>query len=156
MAKIKLMEGGFTLIPEGKHIFKIVEVTYKEDFGKMEVKMQTKEGKTHLERFTLINTKGEVNEGAVKAFSVLAKTALNNFTLDEIDDQDIVGCYIKATVKHEEFESNKEPGKMLKAERLSDYEVAIGFNDKGSAKDTESEPEEDPDDLDDLDEFLNE
>lgn len=40
MAKIGLTEG-FTLIPEGTHVFKITEVNYKEDFGKMEVVMQT-------------------------------------------------------------------------------------------------------------------
>ena len=152
MAKFKLAEGGFTLVPEGVQIFKITEVTYKEDFGKMEVKMQTKSGQVHLERFTLINNKGEVNEGALKAFSYFARTALNNYNLDEIDEQDLVGCYIKATVTHEEFESNKEPGKMLKSARLSDYGVATGFiKDKPAAK----EPE--PEDLDDedIDDFLN-
>ena len=34
MAKIGLTEG-FTLIPEGTHVFKITEVKYKEVFGKM-------------------------------------------------------------------------------------------------------------------------
>ena len=37
MAKIKLMEGGFTLLPEGVTTFKIVSVEYKEDFGKMKI-----------------------------------------------------------------------------------------------------------------------
>ena len=40
MAKIGLTEG-FTLISEGTHVFKITEVNYKEDFGKMEVVVQT-------------------------------------------------------------------------------------------------------------------
>lgn len=150
MAKIKLSEGGFQLIPEGVTIFKITEVEYKEDFGKMVVKMQTKDGKKHEERFSLLNKDGETNEGALKAFSYFAKTALNNYQIDEIDHEDIVGCYIQATVKHEEFESNKEPGKMLKSARLNDYAVAVGFG-SGSAK-TE-EPIEDGDD--DLDDFLN-
>jgi predicted cupin superfamily sugar epimerase len=149
MAKIKLSEGGFSLIPEGVHTFKITEVEYKEDFGKMKVTMQTKDGKKHTEQFSLLTQKGEVNEGAVKAFSYFAKTALNNFNLDEIDDQDLVGCYITATVKHEEFESNKNPGKMLKSARLSDWTPAAGFG-TGEAKSAAKAVEEDEDDLDDF------
>ena len=150
MAKIKLSEGGFTLIPEGTTIFKIVGVEYKEDFGKMKIEMQTKSGQKHFENFSLLTKSGEINEGALKAFSYFAKTALNNYSLDEIDEQDLVGCYIKATVKHEEFESNKEPKKMLKSARLNDYAVAIGFgNDAEPAEQTE-EPSEDVD----LDDFL--
>lgn len=149
MAKIKLSEGGFQLIPEGVTVFKIVGVEYKEDFGKMKVELQTKSGGKHTENFSLLNKDGEVNEGALKAFSYFAKTALNNYQLDEIDETDLIGCYIQATVKHEEFESNKEPGKMLKSARLNDYAVAVGF---GSDAKTEA-PSEDEDD--DLDDFLN-
>ena len=100
MAKIKLSEGGFTPIPEGEHIFKITKSTYDEDFGKLEIEMVTQSGQKHVERFHLINNEGEVNEGALNAFSYFAKTALNNFNLDEIDHTDIEGCYIKATVVH--------------------------------------------------------
>lgn len=153
MAKIKLSEGGFSLIPEGTTTFKITGVEYKEDFGKMKVEMQTKSGQKHFENFSLMKANGEINEGALKAFSYFAKTALNNYSLDEIDEQDLVGCYITATVKHEEFESNKEPGKMLKSARLNDYAVAIGF---GTDAPTESKPAEssaDSDDVD-LDDFL--
>ena len=149
MAKIKLSEGGFSLISEGVHTFKITEVEYKEDFGKMKVTMQTKDGKKHTEQFSLLTQKGEVNEGAVKAFSYFAKTALNNFSLDEIDDQDLVGCYISATVKHEEFESNKNPGRMLKSVRLSDWTPAAGFG-TGEVKSKTKAVEEDEDDLDDF------
>lgn len=151
MAKIKLSEGGFQLIPEGVTVFKIVGVEYKEDFGKMRVDLQTKTGGKHSENFSLMTKGGEVNEGALKAFSYFAKTALNNYQLDEIDETDLIGCYIQATVKHEEFESNKEPGKMLKSARLNDYAVAVGF---GSDAKTE-DPDEDESESDDLDDFLN-
>lgn len=154
MAKIKLSEGGFTLIPEGVTTFKVTKVddSKYDDFGKIEVTLQTKSGATHVERFGLTKQNGEVNEGALKAWSYFAKTCLNNFNADEIDTQDIVGCYITATVKHEEFESNKEAGKMLKSARLNDYAVASGFgSDKAAA--TETEDFEDSDE--DLDDFLN-
>lgn len=153
MAKIKLSEGGFTLIPEGTTIFKIVGVEYKEDFGKMTVEMQTKSGQKHSERFSLLKNKGEVNEGALKAFSYFAKTALNNYQLDEIDEQDIVGCYIKATVKHEEYSYEKDgETKSGKSARLNDYAVAVGF---GSENVSEKTTQEDSSEGVDLDEFLN-
>lgn len=149
MAKIKLSEGGFTLIPEGVTTFKIVGVEYEEDFGKMKVQLQTKNGTKHTEQFTLLDNKGEINEGALKAFSYFAKTALNNFELDQIDEQDLVGCYITATVSHKEFESNKTPGRMLKSVRLNDYTVAAGFG-TGESKLKDKAAEDDEDDLDDF------
>lgn len=151
MARIKLSEGGFSLIPEGVTTFKIVDVEYKEDFGKMKVIMQTKSGAKHTEQFTLLDKQGEINDGALKAFSYFAKTALNNYNLDEIDESDLIGCYITATVKHEEFESNRTPGRMLKSVRLSDYTVAAGFG-TGESKVKDKAAEDD--ELDDLDDFL--
>lgn len=151
MAKIKLSEGGFSLIPEGTTTFKIVGVEYKEDFGKMSVEMQTKSGAKHTERFTLLKGDGEVNEGALKAFSYFAKTALNNYNLDEIDETDIIGCYITATVKHEEYSYTNKDGenKSGKSARLNDYAVAVGFD--NAKAETVSEDSSD----DDLDDFLN-
>jgi hypothetical protein len=149
-AKIKLSAGGFTLIPEGTTTFKIVAVEYKEDVGKMSVEMQTKSGQNHTERFSLLKNNVEVNEGALKAFSYFAKTALNNFQLDEIDEQDIVGCYITATVKHEEYSYEKDgETKSGKSARLNDYATAIGF---GSTK-SEDVSESDSDDIDELDDL---
>lgn len=151
MAKIALSNGGFKLIPEGVYTFKITEVEYKEDFGKMTVTLQTKDGYKHTERFSLIKANGEVNEGALNAFSYFAKTALNNFNLDEIDHTDIIGCYIKATVKHEDYSYTNKEGetKSGKSARLNDYAVASGF--EGAKATSEDEDIDDLDDLDDLD-----
>lgn len=151
MAKIKLTEGGFSLIPEGTTTFKIVGVEYDEDFGKMVVDMQTKDGKKHTERFMLQKKNGEINEGALKAFSYFAKTALNNFQLDEIDHEDIIGCYITATVKHEDYSYEKDgETKTGKSARLNDYAVAVGFGTKKDEDGFEDVPEDE-----DLDDFLN-
>lgn len=153
MAKIKLMGGGYTLIPEGITTLKVVDVEYDEDFGKMKVQLQTKNGEKHTEQFTLLKSNGEVNEGAVKAFSYFAKTCLNNFTLDEIDDQDIIGCYITANVTHREYEYEKDgETKTGKSANLNDYAVAVGFS-SNNAKE-ENQTEEDSSDVD-LDDFLN-
>lgn len=133
MAKIGLSEG-FTLIPKGTHVFKIVEVKYKEDFGKMEIIMQLASGQKHTERFSLLNADGEPNQGGLNAFSYFAKAAMNDFAMTEIEDeQDLVGHYIRCEVDHEEVESNKNPGKMLKFVRLGNKEPADGFDEVPAA-----------------------
>lgn len=128
MAKIGLTEG-FSLIPEGTHVFQITEVKYKEDFGKMEVTMQTATGQKHTERFSLLDKNGEPNAGAMNAFSYFAKTALNDFSLTEIDHEDLVGHFLRCEVTHEEVESNCTAGKMFKFVRLGDKEPCDGFDD---------------------------
>lgn len=155
MAKMKLSEGGFSLIPEGSTIFKVVEVddSKYEDFGKLAVKLQTAKGETHTENFTLIKANGDLNEGALKAWSYFARVCLNNFQADEIDTQDIVGCYIQATVKHEVYTRTRgdKAGTEGKAVRLNDYTVATGFSGAKAAQEVEDDTDED-----DLDDFLDE
>ena len=127
MGKVGLL-GGFMPIPEGTHVFKIIEVEHKEDYGKILVTMQTKEGKKHTERFSIMKASGELNEGALNAFSYFAKTAMNDFNLEEIDTDDLVGHYIRCEVTHEEVESTKNPGRMNTYVRLGDKEPADGFD----------------------------
>lgn len=152
MAKMKLAESTLTLIPEGTTTFKVMEVNDEkyEDYGKLEVKLQTAKGETHIERFTLIKSNGELNEGALKAWSYFARTCLNNYNVDEIDTQDIVGCYITATVKHETYTRTKgdKAGTEGTGVRLNDYTTASGFGDSTTKAD---EPADEEDDLDDLD-----
>ncbi len=157
MAKLKLSEGGFTLIPEGVTVFKVTEVEHKDDFGKIDCTLQTKDGQTHHEKFSYINNQGEINEGALKAFSYFARNCMNNFDIEEIDPEDLVGCYIKATVKHEKYtaKSGKHEGKELTAVRLNDYSVALGFE-GAKAPVGNPEPIDDEDDDDDLMDFLDE
>ena len=127
MAKIKLSKGGFTPIAEGEHIFKITKSTYDEDFGKLEIEMVIASGQKHIERYSLIRDDGEINEGALNAFSYFAKTALNNFNLDEIDHEDLVGCYIKATVEHEKVPRKNDPAQTVTFLRLTNQAPASGF-----------------------------
>jgi hypothetical protein len=129
MAKITLSEG-FSIVPEGTHIFEIVNVDYKEEFGKLEVRMKTAKGQTHIERFSLMRNDGSLNEGALNAFSYFAKVALNDFSLEEIDHEDLVGHYIECVVEHEEVPSTRNPGKMTTFARLGDKFPASGFLDQ--------------------------
>lgn len=127
MSKIG-MTNGFTLCPEGVHVFRIYDVDYNEEFGKLEIKMVTAQGITHVERFSLIGKDKQPNEGACNAFSYFAKTALNDFTLEEIDHTDLIDHYIRAEVVHTQLPSNKNPNKMMTFANLGDKSTADGFD----------------------------
>lgn len=127
MATIQLTSG-FTVCPEGVHIFRIYKVEYNQDFGKLNIYLVNAQGITHMERFSLINVNGEPNDKAYNAFSYFAKTALNDYTLGEIDPNWLVGRYIKAEVVHTIVPSTKDAGKTMTFANLSNKWVADGFD----------------------------
>ena len=126
MAKIGLSDG-FTVIPEGTYIFKVTAVNYKEDFGKMEVSMQTQDGQKHIERFTLLKANGEPNEGALNAFSYFARTVLNNFSLSEIDHTDLIGHFVECDVEHDVQPNKNNPDKTVTFVRLTEKRPSDGW-----------------------------
>jgi len=133
MAKIALTETTYSLVPEGTHVFRIENVTYKEDFGKLEILMKTAQGQTHTERFQFVNAQGQPNEVALGIFSFFAKTALQNWDIEEIDHTDLIGKYIKCEVTHELVPSKKDPTKTMTFSRLGNKLPANGFEDEPGA-----------------------
>lgn len=131
MAKIGLTEG-FTLIPEGTHVFQITDVKYKEDFGKLEIYMQTQNGSKHIERFSLLKADGSTNEGALNAFSYFAKTALQDFELSEIDHEDLVGHFIECDIEHDVQPNKNKPDKTITFVRLADKRPSEGWAGAGN------------------------
>ena len=144
MARIALSKNtGFTLIPEGFHVFKVVDVDMSkyDGFGKIEVKLETANGQKHTERFSLLNAKGEVNEGALNAFSYFSRTVLNDYKTEDIDPAELVGHYIRAEVKHVESSTiNERTGKPYVNVNLGDKEPALGFD--GASDEDSDELEE--------------
>lgn len=128
------MTGGFAIVPEGTHVFRIYNVDYDPTFGKLVVHMVTAKGIVHRERFSLMRQDGSMNEGACNKFSFFAKTALNDFTLAEIDHSDLVNHYIKCKVIHNQSESTKEVGKMVTFANIDEYSVANGFEETPTEK----------------------
>ena len=128
MAKIGLSDG-FSLIPEGTHVFKITGVSYKEAFGKLEVTMQTQSGAKHIERFSLLKADGSANEGALNAFSYFAKTA---FELSEIDHEDLVGHFIECDIEHDVQPNKNKPDKTITFARLADKRPSDGWDDQAA------------------------
>ena len=127
MARIPLT-GGFTLIPEGTHILRIYKVDYDANFGKLVIHLVNADGITHMERFGLMRENGTMNDGACNKFSFFAKNALNDFTIAEIDHNDLVDHYIKVDITHTTSESTKEEGKTVTFANSSNYAPASGFD----------------------------
>ena len=127
MARIT-MTSGFSLVPEGTQVFRIYNVTYDEEFGKLTVFMVNAQGITHKENFSLKDKNDQPNEKAYNAFSYFAKTALNDFTVEDIDHTDIINCYIRAEVIHTKLPSNKDPNKTVTFANLGDKSPADGFD----------------------------
>lgn len=134
MAQIKLSKSGFTPIPEGTHVFKITSAEYDEDFGIVDIQMVTADGKKHNEKFFLITQDGEQNEGALNAFSYFAKNALNDFTIEEVDPADLVGCFFQADVTHDVQPNKNNPEKTVTWIRLNNWRPSAGFAGKGQTQ----------------------
>ena len=126
MARIP-MTGGFQVIPEGVHILKITSAEYDEDFGKVIINLVNVKGQTCQERFNLLNDDGSANAKGMNAFSFFAKTAMNDFDMEDVDPAELVGHYIKAEITHNKVPSSKDPGKMVTYANLGDKSPADGF-----------------------------
>lgn len=146
MARIKV--GGynnFTPIPEGRHTFQIVDVKYKEDFGKLEIHCENSRGRKHREFFSFLKANGEDNDIAYQIFAWFATTIMQDDELEDVDPYELVGRYFSADVTHEEVESTKEPGRMFTNLKLRNWKAEDSFEDGSTGID---EDEEDADDVD--------
>lgn len=123
------MTSRFVLIPEGTYVFRICGVKYEPESGRIEVKLVTQRGLVHIERFFIGNGNG-YNEGALNAFSYFAKTAMNNFSLEDIAPEEMIDHYIRARVVHRAETSNRDPDKQVTFVNLNDKAPANGFDDK--------------------------
>ena len=126
MARIP-MTAGFQPIPEGVQVLKITKAEYDVEFGKVIITLENVKGQSCQERFSLLNQDNTPNEKALGAFSFFAKTALNNFDIEDVDPEELIGHYIKAEVIHSKVPSNKDPNKMITFTNLGDKSPADGF-----------------------------
>ena len=127
MARIP-MTSNFVIIPEGEYVFRIYDATYDEDFGRIEIKLVNAQGATHTERFSIKDKNDEYNEKALNAFSYFAKTAMNDYTMEDIDPEQLINHYIRAEVVHTKVPSNKDPNKKVTFANLGDKSPADGFD----------------------------
>ena len=134
MARVP-MRDGFMPIPAGTYVFRIYDTAYDEDYGKIQVKMVTAQGMTHVERFSIKDKNDELNDRALAAFSYFAKTALNDFDRQEdVDPEELIDHYIGAEVVHNIVPSNKDPNKSMTFANLGDKFPADGFDTEPTAR----------------------
>ena len=126
MARIP-MTGGFQIMPEGEQVLKITAAEYDEDFGKVTFTLANAKGQTCQERFSLLNLDNTPNEKALGAFSFFAKNAMNDFDMEDVDPEELVGHFIKAEVIHNKVPSTKDPTKMMTFVNLGNKSPADGF-----------------------------
>ena len=122
------MTSGFTLCPEGKHIFRIYDVNYEVEFGRVEVKMVTAKGYVHTERFYLMNDDGTMNDTACNRCSIFSKIALNNDSFEEIDHTWLIDRYIGAEVIHNVRPNKNDPTKTVTFVNLGKKWAVDGFD----------------------------
>lgn len=127
MARIP-MTGGFQMMPEGEQVLKVTKAEYDVDFGKATFTLENAKGITCQERFSLLNQDGTPNEKALGAFSFFAKTVLNNFDLEDVDPEELVGHYLRAEIIHNKVPSTKDPTKMMTFVNLGNKSSADGFD----------------------------
>lgn len=122
------MTAGFQRIPEGEQVLKITKAEYDADFGKLIFTLENVNRLSCQERFSLLNQDGSPNEKAMAAFSFFAKTAMNDFDMEDVDPAEMVGHYIRAEVIHNKVPSAKDPTKMLTFVNLGEKSPADGFD----------------------------
>lgn len=129
MARIPLTPA-FSLIPEGTYVFKITAVEDKMAFGKLNITLETQDGLKHVERYSFKKKDGSDNPGAYNAFGFFARTALHDSggELDEVNTDDLIGCFIEADVEHDHQPSKNDPNKTVTFVRLTEKRESDGWD----------------------------
>lgn len=115
-------------IKQGIYNFKIVNAEYDDEFGKVTITFETNDGKRHIERYNL-ERDGKPNTTAMNAFSYLARLALDNQDIEDIDVNELIGHFIQATVVYTEVDSKTNEGEKVTFINLRDKKVSKGFDD---------------------------
>lgn len=120
MARIKL-SNGFSITPEGKYEFCIMETNYDEVFQKLTLKMQTEGGVTHTERLNFIKKDNTPNEFALGQFSRIAKACLpEEYDLDDVDPSDLNNLWFRCEISHEVVPSTTDSSKTFTFVRMEE------------------------------------
>ncbi len=132
------LNAGYTRIPEGTHTFVVDAVEDKlSDFGKLVVTFKTEKGLTNNQTYTLYKDvkKGILNEGAITAFSTMARAVLQDDDVDSVEPKELVGKYVQATVVWESY--TKQDGSQGSSTKLKNWAYADGFGVKATNEDGE-------------------
>ena len=146
MAKIGLIQG-FRNLEEGKNqLLLIKKVSYEEKYMKCKVTFADEEGRALTETYSFKGKKkGTYNEGALGAFSTVAKCATHDFDDREIDPMEIQGLYIVADVI--EQVAKDEDGEVIGRYKHIRNVKEADIDGEEPEDDSDDEDEDDEDDL---------
>ena len=133
MARIPVT-GGFQMMAEGEQVLKITAAEYDEEFGKLIFTLANAKGQTCQEKFNLLNNDNTPNDRAMNAFSFFAKTALNNFGIEDVDPEELIGHYLKAEIIHRTQPNRNDPTKTVTFVNLGNKSPADGFEGGSTAQ----------------------
>ena len=133
MARIP-MTGGFQMMAEGEQVLKITAAEYDEEFGKLIFTLANAKGQTCQEKFNLLNNDNTPNDRAMNAFSFFAKTALNDFDIEDVDPEELIGHYLKAEIVHRTQPNRNDPTKTVTFVNLGKKSPADGFEGGAAAQ----------------------
>lgn len=102
--KRKLVESNFQPIPAGEQVVRIKEIdeTDYEKFDKLIVVIEDNAGRTARVNFNFVNNDGTPNDIAEFVFSRMARAALGDETIDEVDTADLIGKFVRVEIEHSE------------------------------------------------------
>mgnify|MGYP001290739561 CR=1 FL=1 len=100
--KRKLVEGGFQPIPEGEQVVRIKEIDESDyqKFDKIVVTIEDAAGRTARVNYNFVNTDGTPNDTAEFVYSRMARAAMGDETLDEVDTADLIGKFVRVEIEH--------------------------------------------------------
>ena len=92
------------LIPQGEQVLRIKEVDDKDysKFEKITVILEDVNGIPVKCNFNFVKDDGTANDVAEGIYTRMCRAALNDQTLDECDWDDIVGCFVRVEIEHNE------------------------------------------------------
>lgn len=115
MAKINLAESNGTFISQpGKNVLLVVTKSkYDQEYGKVEMTLENENGEIVSNNFGLIDNDGSINEGALKAFSYFSRVAVGDWGRDDIEDEELIGCFVRADIEMVEGKKEGREGKKM-------------------------------------------
>lgn len=144
--KRKLVESNFQPIPAGEQVVRIKEVDESEyaKFDKVVVTIEDAGGRTAKINFNFVTSDGEPNETADFIYTRMARAALGDETIDEVDSKDLVGKFARVEITHKDGDKGGTFANVKKwigpGEPFTVKDQSAGSGNKTAGKSAEAPP----------------
>lgn len=107
MGRLNINRRDTRILPAGDCVLLIKKVDFNENFGKLAIYLENKDGIQHIERYNLLKPNGDINNYPCELASSFALACFGNDIAD-YDPVEMKGHYIHATVLHREYKTENE------------------------------------------------